>query len=200
MNVRLTNATRDHIASAAIAAAFNPRRAELDQAEDALAREAYAAVFSADEIKKAKAMPKNWLRHDPCLNFNVAGLRIELCTTADHLPVPYQNKNGDHGYSCHHSQGVIEAGELADRITAHATAKENLRDEKRQTRRKLDAMLASISTIKKLEEAWPEGKPFYERFAEKAAPLPPAIRVSDINAALGLPAHIAAAELERGRK
>lgn len=188
MTVRLTNATREHIASAAIASAFDPRAEALQQAEDVLAREAYAAVFTAAEIQKAKAMPKNWLRHDPCLNFNVAGLRIELRTITDHLPVPYQNKTGDHGYGCHRSQGVIESGDLADRITAHAHAKEKLRDERRETRRKLDAMLSSIGTVKKLEEAWQEGKPFYERFMQNAAPLPPAVRVSDINQALGLSA------------
>ena len=184
--IRLTNSTRDHIAQSAINASFEPREREMAAAEDALAREAYAAVFTSDEIKKTKALPANWLRHDPCLHFNVAGLRIELCTLEGHLPVPYRSKSGEYGYGCHRSQGSIEAGDLADRITAHAVAKDKLSEEKRSTRRKLDAMLSSITTVKKLEEAWPEGKPFYERFAQKAAPLPPAIRVDDINAALGL--------------
>ena len=188
MTVRLTNTTRDHIATLAIANAFDPRQKELKLAEDALAREAYAAVFSADEIEAARAMPNNWLRHDPCLHFNVAGLWIKLCTTDNHLPVPYRSKDGDRGYGCHRSQGSIESGDLAGRITAHALSKDKLRSEREDTRRKLNSMLASISTIKKLEEAWPEGKPFYERFAVKAAPLPPAVRVSDINDALGLTA------------
>ncbi|WP_277022203.1 Nmad5 family putative nucleotide modification protein [Paracoccus hibiscisoli] len=168
---RLTNMTREHIATQAVKNAFEPREAQLAKDEDALAREAYAAVFTADEIKKAVALPKNWLRRDSCLNFNVAGLRIELCTLENHMPVPYRSKNGDSGYGCHRDQGSIMAGELADRITAHAVAKDALRQERRDTYRKLNSMLSSITTIKKLEEAWPEGKPFYE-----------------INAALGLTA------------
>lgn len=183
---RLTNYTREAISNAAIKAAFTPRENDFSAAEDALAREAYAAVYPADEVKKAMALPDNWLRRDPCLHFNVNGLRIELCTTDNHLPVPYRAKSGDQGYSCHRSQGSIPEGDLAERITAHAMAKEALRDEKRSARIKLDAMLGSISTVKKLQEVWPEGAQFYAKFAEKPAALPPAIRVEDVNAALGL--------------
>ena len=174
---RLTNYTREAISSAAIKAAFTPRENDFSADEDALAREAYAAVYPADEVKKAMSLPENWLRRDPCLYFNVNGLLIELCTTDNHLPVPYR---------CHRSQGSIPEGDLAERITAHAMAKEALRDEKRSARIKLDAMLSSISTVKKLQEVWPEGAQFYAKFAEKPAALPPAIRVEDVNAALGL--------------
>ena len=175
---RLTNYTREAISSAAIKAAFTPRENDFSADEDALAREAYAAVYPADEVKKAMALPDNWLRRDPCLHFNVNGLRIELCTTDNHLPVPYRAKSGE--------QGSIPEGDLAERITAHAMAKEALRDEKRSARAKLNAMLSSISTVKKLQEVWPEGAQFYAKFAEKPAALPPAIRVEDVNAALGL--------------
>lgn len=175
---RLTNYTREAISSAAIKAAFTPRENDFSADEDALAREAYAAVYPADEVKKAMSLPENWLRRDPCLHFNVNGLRIKLCTTDNHLPVPYRAKSGE--------QGSIPEGDLAERITAHAMAKEALRDEKRSARIKLDAMLSSISTVKKLQEVWPEGAQFYAKFAEKPAALPPAIRVEDVNAALGL--------------
>lgn len=183
---RLTNYTREAIAEAALKAAFEPKKQALLTAEDALAREAYAAVFTPDEVKKAKALPANWLRRDPCLHFNVNGLRIELCTIEQHLPVPYQSKSGERGYGCHRQQGSISAGDLADRITAHAMAKEKLRDEKRDASNKLSAMLSSISTMNKLKETWPEGEQFYAQFMQVAAPLPPAIRVDEINSALGL--------------
>lgn len=183
---RLTNEIREHISRQAVAAAFNQRFDAMAAAEDALAREAYADVFSEAERAMASQMPGYWLRRDPCLNFNAGGYRIKLCTTADHLPVPYQGKGDDHGYHCRSSQGTIKDQDLSDRIRAHATAKEALSDEKKRVARSLSQMLQSVNSIKRLKEVWPEGQPFYARYLESKAFAPPAIRMDEINAALGL--------------
>lgn len=187
-NVKLTKIMREAIARRAINASFDPKAQALAQEEDRLAREAYEACYTADEREQADAIPKYWLRRDPCLNFNVGGFRIRLCTITDHLPVPYQAKgDGYGGYSCHPSHGTITEGDLHDRIRAHAVAGEALKQSRVETERRLLAMLSSVGSLKKLREVWPEGEAFYSQYEVKPVALPPAIRMDEINAALGLP-------------
>ena len=184
---RLTNDIREHIGRAAIKAAFDPRGEELAKAEDALCREAFAFCYTADEIKKAKALPDYWLRRDPCLRFVANGMRITLCTLADHHLIPYASKRtGRGGYDCHADHGAIADQDLADRIVAHARAKESLREERDNAERKLMSLINRFSTVKKLADAWPEGAPFYQRYLENPDALPPAVRFDDVNAALGI--------------
>lgn len=186
---RLTNDIRDHIVSLAIKAAFSERLTALDAAEDALCREAYNAIYDEGERAIAQSLPKYWLRLDPCLNFNVDGFRIRLCTTDNHLPVPYGAKGAGYGggYGCSNNHGSI-TGELAERVHKHARDKEDAEQAKRRAKDNLSALLARLQTVKKLAEAWPEGAPYYAKYLEEKAPPPPAIRFDDVNAALGLQA------------
>jgi len=185
---RMTNDHRRIIGQAAISAAFNPQAEAMAEVEDGLARQAYAAIYSVEERSQADAMPSYWLRQDECLRYNVGGFRITLRTMRDHLRVPYGEKGSRSGsYGCHTSHGTIEAGELCDKIVAHANAKEALKAKRGQTERKLFAMLGSMTSLKKLSEVWPEGLPFYQKFMTKnPAVMLPAIRTDEINAALGL--------------
>lgn len=183
MAVRLTNDLRQIIVNKAIAHAFDPKLSKLKESEDALGREAYAAVFTKAETDKVALVPENWIRRDKCLQFNVGGLHIRLELQGDGLPVPY--RIGDYaGYSCK-TLGVIEAGDLCDRIRAHASACEQHRNDRRTAAKAVEGMLAKVSTLKKLREVWPEGERFYAQY-EKAKEALPTIRVDEINAALGL--------------
>ena len=181
----MTNDLRTIIRKAAVEASFASAQGEMAEAEASLAREAYEATFPAEVQALVAAVPENWFRKDPCLNFNVGGLRIRLETGGEGLPVPYQSAAGG-GYHCHAEIGVIERGDLCDRIQSHAKAKDDLRDKIQRAGRNLDALLSSISTVNKLKEFWPEGEPFYGRFLGAKAPSLPAIRFAEVNAVLGL--------------
>ena len=188
---RLTNDIRNSIRQAAIESTFSPLRKEHAAAEGVLAVEAYNSVFSEVVRQAIACVPAHWFRNDPCLNFNVNGMRIKLSTDDGGLPVPYESGSG-RGYHCHSETGTIMAGDLADRIKLHAIAGEELRNREKSASRNMDNLLASISSIAKLKAAWPEGSPFYARFLSATPPNLPAIRFTEVNALLGIPSREAA--------
>ena len=184
---RLTNDMRETIRHAALEFAFAPRAEALKAQEDALARKAYAVVFPADELKAVAKVPSNWFRNDSCLRFNVAGRAIRLQTTDDGLPVPYRMKDEEEGrWSCHQSLGTIHAGDLADEIQANADAKEELKTQCYAASAQTKSLLFSVTTIKRLREAWPEGEAFYAPLEEGNPSSLPALRTDELNAMLGL--------------
>lgn len=182
----LTKYTRECIARAATAFAYDPKFKELNEEEDALAREAHAAIFPKAELATLKGVPANWIKLDACLRFNVGGQRLYLRTLDDGLPVPY--RIGDHaGYSCH-ELGTIPHGDLCDRIQAHAQAVEATKTANRETYRKVLALVDSARTVKKLRTIWPEGEQFYAKYDAVQPTKLPAIRIDELNAELGIAA------------
>lgn len=185
---KLTKYSRERIADRAVAHAFDPRQNTEAEAEDALAREAYATLFSKTELKAAEALPANWLRKDKCLRFNVGSQDITLKVLDEGLLVPYRPKDSESGgYYCHRL-GVIPHGELADRIQAHAREVDNTKNDRNAAYRSIAAMLDAVTTTGKLKEVWPEGAQFYADFEDRPTPSLPAVRVDEINALLGLSA------------
>jgi hypothetical protein len=183
--MRLTNYDREQICNAALNGAFKPRFEALALAEHDLAIAGYESVFPADVRKQAGKMPKGWLRLDACLSFNVGGFDMRLNVRGDGVPVPY-----DGGYC--RRLGTI-TGDLADKIHAHFADVDKLKAERDTAKRALTAMLQSCSTLKRLQEEWPEGEPYWSALAAKAnVPGLPAPRVQEINAMLGLTAAEAA--------
>lgn len=184
---RMTNDLRHIIRKAAVEASFSERNAELARDEAELAVAAYQEVFPPSVLDAVAKVPAEWVRRDTCLNFNVGGLRIRLETGGAGLPVPYATA-GSRGYHCHDEIGVIAAGDLCEKIKAHAVAKEAVRDQMKRAHRDLESLLSSISTVNKLKDVWPEGEPFYARFLDAKAPPLPAILFAEVNAILGLQA------------
>lgn len=178
----LTNGIRDSILSRAISEAFADKKKAIASEEEALAIKLYKAVVPADEIKAAKAMKSGWIRKDRCLRFNAGGYSLNLCLRSRDddtgLPVKYGN-------SCNTIGSVT--GELATEAQLFANKKEKLRTEETQAVTKMRAFLNSFTTMKKMKEAWPEGKKFYSMFdVERKKDNLPAIVTKEINAMLGL--------------
>ena len=79
------------------------------------------------------------------------------------------------------------AGELGDRVQAHVEAKKAMDGEYGAARAKMLGFLEQFTTFKKLEEAWPEGKKFYQDFnADRPSANVPAVITKEINAMLGI--------------
>ncbi len=183
---RLTKYEREAIAAKAVAHAFDPKKVAIETTEDALGREAYAVVIPASESAAAAKMPTNWFRLDKCLRFNVGGQSISLSLSGEGLPVPYQAKGEEYGsYHCGRL-GTILPGDLCDRIQAHAQAKEDYRNQRGAAYRSVFALVASVTTIKRLREIWPEGEAFFKGYDESAPSNLPAVRTDEVNAMLGL--------------
>lgn len=183
---KLTKYSREAIARRAVAHSFDPRQAELKIAEDRLAREAYATLFSDAELAIVATLPEGWVRLDACLQFNVGGQRITLDVSGDGLPVPYRPRGSENGgYYCH-QLGVIEHGDLCDRIQKHAQTVDTVKSERRAALRATEQMLGAVTTTGKLKEIWPQGAQFYAEYEDKPPVHLPAVRVDEVNAALGL--------------
>lgn len=183
---KLTKYSREAIARRAVAHAFDPRQEALAEAEDALAREAYNTIFPAPEQALVAKVPSNWFRLDACLQFNVGGQRITLNVKGDGLPVPYRASGMEYGgYHCNQI-GVIEHGELCDRIQTHAALVDTVKSERRTALRATEKMLEAVTTTGKLKEVWPQGEQFYAEYEDRPAPALPAVRVDEINNMLGL--------------
>jgi hypothetical protein len=193
MSYRLTKWDRESIQKRAIEAAFKERTEALAKDEDRLGRRAYEHLFTTAERKAAKALPDNWLRRDACLRFNVDGLSVLLTLSDGGVPVPYRGKGSQSGgYSCS-PLGAIQNGPLADEIKAHLKALEDLKQDRDRAKHALWAVLQSVSTLKGLQTAWPEGEPFWSALASRAnEPNVPAPRIEELNAMLGLPLREAA--------
>lgn len=185
---RLTNDARAIIVRRAVDAAFDPRAAALKDREDALARRCYDAVFPAAEQKAAARLPKNWLRHDKCLNFNVGGMHARLSVKGDGLAVPYETRDGtSRGWSCHTRLGMVVDPDLVQDVTTFLSDEEALRAGRKEALAATRALLDGVTTIKALSEVWPEGRSFYESFmVDKPAANLPAPQIASLNAILGL--------------
>ena len=177
---RLTNDMREAIAHAAVWHKFDPLKKKLDDMEDTLAREAYAAIIPADELKALEGVPPRWLNHNSSVTVSAGGYNIQLSLKeGTQLPVP---RNGAFRL------GALPHGDLCDRARAHANAQETLRNERRNAFYATQTLLASVTTFKALRAAWPDGETFYKKF-EGAVPAStlPAVQVAKVNEMLGLP-------------
>lgn len=177
---RLTNGMRDVIIDAAVAFKFDPIKKELGDTEDALAREAYAAIIPASEIKALKGVPERWLNYTKHLSINAAGYNVPLTLKEGAmLPVPRTSA---------FRLGDLPHGVLCDRIREHGHAKEAYISERKKARQAASTLLSSVTTLKALRAAWPDGETFYKQF-EGAFPAStlPAVQVAKVNEMLGLP-------------
>jgi len=178
---RLTNDMRAAIATAALAHKFNPIKEKLADTEDALAREAYAAIIPASEIKALKNVPERWFKHKNSVRVSAGGYDAQLELKGEaRLPMPTT------GF--YDRLGSLPHGDLCDRVRAHVEAMRAYRDGRNNACIATTALLGSVTTLKALRAAWPDGETFYKKF-EGAVPAStlPAVQVAKVNEMLGLP-------------
>lgn len=174
--MRLTNDIRETIRNSATAAAFKKEESVLAKREHKLFVAAYSNLFTASTRKAAAAAPKGWIGEASELGFNCDGEVIRL-KGAEPVLVPTS-----HHWGKHH---VLRDANLVAEVRAFAREKEELRTRRKNAGKALHGMLASVPTIKKLFEIWPEGEAFYKDIAS-AAPSLPSIHVGEVNKLLNL--------------
>lgn len=75
---------------------------------------------------------------------------------------------------------VLQFGQLENR-------KADLTSKRATLKQQVQAVLASVTTVKKLLEVWPEAKELLPQNVEGAKPQLPALPIADVNALIGLP-------------
>jgi hypothetical protein len=180
--MKLTNETRDRIVRSMAMEAIAKEKEALTKRENAIALKCWKAVYPAAERAAAAKMPDGWMCMDKCLRFNLYGMNITI-NTAEAVPV----KAGVR-YGCQRL-GDIADEKLRDEYQAYYKDLETLKQKAADIERQGKALLYSVTTFKKLEEIWPEGKKFYEKYrpiSEKSGV--PAALTSSLNNLVGIKA------------
>jgi hypothetical protein len=150
--MRLTKYQIDIIIARVMKETFDKRNEDLLKEESKIGMLAYNEAVIISIRNLTKKFPKNWLRTNDRVDFNVGGQRHRLRVKAS-VAVLHFDENG--------YLGVI-AGDLGNQITKLAEDKYAYQTERAATDFKLRTMLSSVSTFKKLKELWPEGLKFYK--------------------------------------
>lgn len=194
MSQRLTTEIRNEIAKAALAHRFGDDVRKLTDKKAEFAASVYADIYSKANRQKMAELPDGWLFEaaDIDIKFGVTFTRLSFrghisaplskatqYKRQDVVRIPAKDKSGcvkayeaTHKLSAEHDR--IEAEERSLRVSYSEAAKQ------------IEAALASVSTIKRLVETWPEIAPFAARFNDAKVNLP-ALPTEQLNKIFDLP-------------
>lgn len=174
----LTKAVRENMRQTVLDHAFKERE-DAAKAELVAAGEALYMAHHGPHLKAMQSLPKTFLYESSYMDTNLGGQRhnIEL---SDRKLMSYENNV---------SRIVFEANDPAVINYLQANKKlDDIKEQRNTMSNKVNAILESVRTFKKLWEVWPEAKPLLEKFEDKPpVAYLPAIQFDQINAQLGLP-------------
>lgn len=182
---KLTNNQRDTIAKRAARSKYPQKRGYfLLEEQDKLAREVYDILVPKKVRDALASLPSGWLGKSRFVAFvyesgsRVAALNLDVGDNEENL-LPSKG---------HYIPLGIIKGELAERVANLETRCADVKIKHDALRQSVNVMVSSVSTFAQLRKVWPEGAEFYADLDnEPAAYGLPAVQISEINAALGLP-------------
>lgn len=199
MSTRLTNDLREKIAADILRHRFNEQVDELIADRAALAEAIYNDIYRKSDREKMEALPKGWLPEEVNIGvqFGASGSRYENIDFNGHIYGKLgalRTKRDDervtrrvlHKHRTGCAKVYEETHKLAVRhqdIDARWSA---MKAEYDAASRQTMAALASVSTIKRLLEAWPEVAPFALKYEDAPRQLP-SVPTDKLNEMLGLP-------------
>ena len=174
---RLTKDIRDRIMALALQNTIIKARTQVEEEEHELAEKLYQKYTTKEERDAVALLGDRWVKKERNLSINANGGRIALRFRTYHFC-----KWGY--YDCL----ILTDKKEVEEIREHARKKEGLKEKQDDAKIALRTLLNSVTTFKRLAEVWPEGQEYWGKVAkaEGKAGLP-AIRVEEVNAALGLP-------------
>lgn len=197
--MRLTNVMRESIIGKVYDYKFKKSGDKLDQQELRLSHKAMVACFGKTTLEQLAKIgqPYAYAGHDEggtkmspealeawkgekvAFRVGLLGYQIALAVKD---PLPQNHRYNRAGFF------TVKDGALSEEIIAWQHACEAWVEGKRETANKVSAVLNSVTTYNSLEKTWPDGKRFYKHlpidfpFRNQV----PAVRVEELNAALGL--------------
>ncbi len=176
-SIRLTNDTRHLIAKRAVAHGFDKKEAALLAEERALAAKVYDREYPAKIQKMLEALPNGIVRESDTIRFHVAG-QYRMITLA---------KAKRRGVDC---DGLKLAADdkLAVECFDFWRREKAFKEARDLARREANAVLASVTTLARLLQVWPEVESFTQDIGASGQPITAlAIPIKDLNVKLGLP-------------
>lgn len=195
---KLTNDMRETITTAVMRYRFTQSCAALEADRAAFATEVYKDVYSEADRRQMQSLPPGWLPElsEIRAQFGDSGSRYgELSFNGRvynsiislvHAPQPsaHFRAPASHEHSC--VKVYANDHPLCARYNALVDLQKAMEVEIKTAQRQTAAALASVTTIGRLVEMWPEIKPFTEGYDTKPRQLP-AIPTTDLNKLLKLP-------------
>ncbi len=203
MSTRLTNTTRDQIASAVLTHRFREPVDALIADRAAFAEEVYNDIYRKADREKMAALPKGWLTETAAIN-------VQFGDSRGYESVQFSGKiygklgsvkTKDDGKSVerrafakntHGCARVYDADHRLARKHADLGRRfEELKAAFEAAERQVNAALDSATTVNRLVEMWPEVEPFVRPLGTPS-PKVPAIPTDQLNKLLDLPVSEAA--------
>ncbi len=178
--VRLTKYVREQILNALLAHAFDAREKALEAEKFALGDAVYNDIYPEPLRKQMAALPDGFLLTDSDVKVQFDGQRFTHVYFGERRLIAKS-----HEYS---AARVYDAKHpLTARYDAWKKAKDDLDTEKSKAKSSAEAVLGSVTTVKKLIDVWPEVEPFAAPFNKESPCRAVAVPIQKLNAALGLP-------------
>lgn len=177
--VRLSNYIKETVISSLLSHAFDEREKALDKEWFALGDAVYQDLYPEDVQKKMKALPSGFLPVDDDVRVSFGGDFTRVYFGENRMLSRAHQANAARVYDDKHPLSVRHA--------AFRKAKDALSLEKSGAKSSAQAILDSVTTVKKLIEVWPEVEPFVKQFQQTdTGRYLPALPIKDLNARLGL--------------
>ena len=174
--MRLTKEIKKKIISDVLVKTFSSVEERLLKEENKLAEDVYKKAFSKKEIELMDNAPKGFFGKKSRIRFNSTEIKELYFKEERYFPYDQQ---GYHNVSITLSPNDTLYKKIED---FYNKIRKN-KAEKGVLRRNMNQLLDSCTTLKKLEELWPEGKEFYKNYKLKpVTALVPAGLVQGINA------------------
>jgi hypothetical protein len=196
-STRITAGLRDSIVSALLRHRFNLEELAIQEEADRISKHseqrtkgAYEMVFTEAERKRLAEAPKGWFPEVHSVRVQIEGGHV--CEVHFDSPqrVPYEVKDG----GWRHVTAVVSPDshyfkidrEVQDMQEALGQRRAKLREARATLRARAEAVINSVTTVKRLLEVWPELHEFLPE--ENAGPSGdvPAIMIADLNEQFGL--------------
>lgn len=178
--VRINTYMKETVVTRLMDHAFAQREEALLEEWHALGDAVYKDLYPEEVLTKMKALPAGFLPVDDDVRVSFGG---------DFTRVYFgENRLLSYGHRSNAARVYDDKHPLSVRHAAYRSAKNQLEEEQSKAKSSAQAILDSVTTLKKLIEVWPEVEPFVEDFKQTSSGrYLPALPVQDLNARLGLP-------------
>lgn len=186
MAVRLSNYIREQVLNAVLKHAFEAREKALEAEKFALGDAVYNDIYPEPLRKQMAALPDGFLPTDGGVKVQFDGQRFTHVYFGERRRIAKSHEyNAARVYDAKHP--------LTARYDAWKKAQDDLDAEKSKAKSSAEAVLNSVTTVKKLIEVWPEVEQFARPFAVESPSRAIALPIRELNARLGLPPQTASA-------
>lgn len=186
MAVRLSNYIREQVLNAVLKHAFEAREKALEAEKFALGDAVYNDIYPEPLRKQMAALPDGFLPTDGDVKVQFEGQRFTHVYFGERRRIAKSHEyNAARVYDAKHP--------LTARYDAWKKAQDDLDAEKSKAKSSAEAVLNSVTTVKKLIEVWPEVEQFARPFAVESSSRAIALPIRELNARLGLPPQTASA-------